>query len=183
MTGSTRRRSTLVTVLAGAFVLALFSTGGAVAGGLITSAQIKNDTIKSKDVRNGTLKGLDVRDGALTGADVANNALSGADIADGSLTNQDVGVLYASVHSTGTLGGSSGGVTVSKLGAGFYTVDFHRDITPCAVSATVADVADEFPVGFVNAGEMTGEPSQLFVGTKSTAGANTDLDFHLVLVC
>ncbi len=55
-----RAGSTFATVIAAVVVLAIASTSGAVAGGLITSKQIKNNTIKSKDVKNGTLKPKDL---------------------------------------------------------------------------------------------------------------------------
>lgn len=52
----------LLLVLAGMLVLG--ATSGAVAGGLVTSAQIQDDTIKSKDVHDGTLKVSDLSDTA-----------------------------------------------------------------------------------------------------------------------
>jgi hypothetical protein len=80
-----RAGSTFGTVVAAAIVLTIATTGGAVAGGLITSKQIKNNTIKSIDVRNGTLTGVDVADGSLGGADIADGSVGSADIADGSV--------------------------------------------------------------------------------------------------
>jgi hypothetical protein len=80
-----RAGSTFGTVVAGAVVIAIASTGGAVAGGLITSKQIKNNTIKSIDVRDGNLTGTDIADGSISGADVADGSVGAADIADGSV--------------------------------------------------------------------------------------------------
>ena len=60
-----RAGSTFGTVVAAALVLAVATTGGAVAGGLITSKQIKNNTIKSIDVRNGTLTPADMAPGTI----------------------------------------------------------------------------------------------------------------------
>jgi hypothetical protein len=125
-----------------------------------------------------------VLDGSLTGADLQDGSLNGTDIADGSLSNQDVGVLYAIIQSNASVVGSSGGVTATQEGTGMYLVDFHRDITPCAVSATVGLVGEGFPpVGYANTSELIGVPSKLFVGTKNAAGALADNDFHLVIVC
>jgi hypothetical protein len=59
------RKSSVTTVAATAVVLAIASTGGAVAGGLVTSAKIKNNTIKSIDVRNGSLTGADLAPGTI----------------------------------------------------------------------------------------------------------------------
>lgn len=59
------RKSSVATVVGAAVVLAVATTGGAVAGGLVTSAKIKNNTIKSIDVRNGSLTGADLAPGTI----------------------------------------------------------------------------------------------------------------------
>jgi hypothetical protein len=59
------RKSSVTTVVGAAVVLAVATSGGAVAGGLVTSAKIKNNTIKSIDVRNGTLTGADIAPGTI----------------------------------------------------------------------------------------------------------------------
>jgi len=60
-----RTGKTFGTVMAATVVLAVATTGGAVAGGLVTSAKIKNNTIKSIDVRNGTLTAADMAPGTI----------------------------------------------------------------------------------------------------------------------
>jgi hypothetical protein len=85
-----RAGSTFGTVVAAAVVLTIATTGGAVAGGLITSKQIKNNTIKSIDVRDGNLTGADLADGSVSGADVGDGSLGSADIADGSVGKADL---------------------------------------------------------------------------------------------
>jgi hypothetical protein len=200
-----RTGRTFATVVAGATVIALFGTGTAVAGGLITSAKIKNNTVKSIDVKDGNLKGVDVADGSLGGADLADGSLSGADladgsiggadvadgsvngadIADGSLSNQDVGVLFATVNADGTLDRSSGDVSVIKTGAGSYRVDFNRQVRDCAFTATVGIMGD--------ANHYEGDAdvtSQLFDNTAvhvytRTAATTTeaDLPFMVTAVC
>ena len=69
-----RAGSTFGTVVAAALVLSVATTGGAVAGGLITSKQIKNNTIKSIDVRDANLTGVDVKDGSLLAQDLSSDA-------------------------------------------------------------------------------------------------------------
>ena len=169
-----RTAKTFTTVVAGATVLAVFGTGTAVAGGLITSAKIKNNTVKSIDLRNNTLKSVDVRDGALTGADVA----------DGSLSNQDVNVLFASINADGTVANSSGGVTVSKPATGRYAVRFNQNIKECAFTATPANTAGPFvPIGVIGIGDELNHPEGAYLWTKDTAEADKDMGFHLVVVC
>jgi hypothetical protein len=190
-----RAGKTFTTVVAGATVLAVFGTGSAVAGGLITSAKIKNNTVKSIDVRDNTLKGVDVRDGALTGADVADGSLTGSDVADGSLTgndvadgslsNQDVNVFFVTAEADGTVNASSGGVTVTKTGTGEYRADFNRPVGTCAFSATVGDPTSA--VEFHGEADVIGQfltTDQVHVFTR-TAGTATaaDLPFQLTAVC
>ena len=50
-------------VLAAAGVIALSASGGAVAGGLITSKQIKDNTITTQDIKNGTITTADLAPG------------------------------------------------------------------------------------------------------------------------
>jgi hypothetical protein len=138
-----RAGSTFGTVVAGAVVIAIASTGGAVAGGLITSKQIKNNTIKSVDVRDGNLKGVDVADGSLTGADLADGSVTTGDVANGSLTHGDFtsspigvaqGYAWNNISAPGaapvaltngyTYNSAGGPVTVSSSAAGVYLVTF-----------------------------------------------------------
>jgi len=189
-----RRGSTFGTVVAAAVVIAVASTGGAVASGLITSAKIKNNTIKSIDVRDGNLtgtdladgsvKGADVGDGSLSGADIADGSIGGADIADGSLSNQDVGVLFATVNSDGTLANSSGGVSSSTTGTGGYAVDFGRDVSNCAFDATLANPGTGIPLaGSIVTADRNGNANAVLVRTYDTTPAAADRSFHLIVVC
>ena len=65
-----------IMIVAGVITLTLVAGGGALAGSLITSAQIKNNAIRSVDVRDGTLKLKDV-------SEAARAALAGQDGVDG----------------------------------------------------------------------------------------------------
>ena len=179
-----RTRSPFVTVLAGAVVLTLFGTGTAVAGSLITSARIQDGTIRSIDVRNGTLVGSDVRDGALGGADVASSSLTGADVKDGSLTNADVAVYFAQVWEDGTMSNHSGGVTATKLpSAGQYEVDFGRDLTHCAFTASVGETAGASLGEVPTVSGRSGNAEAVFVRTQTPSGTPANLAFNVIVVC
>jgi hypothetical protein len=179
-----RTSSTFTTVVAGAAVLAVFGTGTAVAGGLITSAKIKNNTIKSIDVRNNNLKSVDILDNSLTGTDILDGSLTGGDIADFSLSNQDVGVLFATVNTDGTLANSSGGVTSLNVSAGQYEVDFGRDVAQCAFTATLANPGGGVPApGYIVAADRGLNVEAVFVETSNDASAATNRSFHLLVVC
>jgi hypothetical protein len=182
----TRAGKTFTTVIAGATVLAVFGTGTAVAGSLITSAKIKNNTIKSIDVRDNNLKGVDILNGSLRGGDVANGSLTGSDVKDFSLTNQDVGVLFAQVNSDATVANSTAGVTASSTGLGTYEVDFGRDISDCAATATVGTPNSGGAQGVVTQlNERSLTPSALWVRTSDDADTDVDQDlpFQVVVVC
>lgn len=171
-----RAGKTFASVVAGATVLAVFGTGTAVAGSMITSKNIKDNTIKSKDVRNNTLKSVDVRDGALTGADLQ----------DFSLTNQDLGVLFAQINSDGTVANSSGGVTASAIDTGNYEVDFGRNISNCAATATVGTPNVGGARGVVSQlNERSNNPEALWVRTVDDADNLVDqnLPFQVIVVC
>ncbi len=71
----------LVRVLPAAAVLATLvavsASTGAVAGALITGADIKNGTVASADIKNKSVTGTDVKDGALAAADLSAATVAG----------------------------------------------------------------------------------------------------------
>lgn len=73
-----RTGSTLGTIAAAAAILAVGAAGGAVAGGMVSSAQIKNNTIQSVDVHNNSLKGIDIKDGSIGAADLGAGSVKSA---------------------------------------------------------------------------------------------------------
>lgn len=188
------RRSTFTTVVAASAVLTVFGTGTAVAGGLITSAKIKNNTIQSIDVRNNnltgadiqdaSLSGADIHDASLTGADVANGSLSGTDIADGSLSNQDVGVLFAQIDAGGGVSNSSGGVSATHLGTGTYEVNWGRNVQSCAFVATQgADGVGNASGAILGVTDRLFDANAVFVTVHDAANAGVDLPFQIMAVC
>jgi hypothetical protein len=89
--------------------------------------------------------------------------------------------LWAVVNPDGTLRRGKGVVSSGKTGTGAYSVTFNRNITTCAVVATISD-------GFV--GEIStviADPpltsSRVDVSTRDSAGNVQDKTFHLVVSC
>lgn len=165
------------TIVAGAAVLAVFGGGTAVAGSLITSAQIKDSTIVGKDVKNS----------GLTGSDVKSSSLTGYDIKNGTLSNSDINVFNVSAKEDGTIVTSSGGgITVNHFTEGGYRITFPRNIQSCSVVATPASPAGYFPP-FVNmsVADVINEPAQVLVGVRNMNDNNDpqDAGFHAVVVC
>ena len=77
----------IVAILALLFAL----SGTAVAGGLITGAQIQNNTVSSADLTNNGVKSVDMQNNAVTTFDVLNGTLRAVDFAPGVLTSGAAG--------------------------------------------------------------------------------------------
>jgi len=63
---------------------------------------------------------------------------------------------------------------------GLYTIGFNLDVSNCLVAATVAGVDTQPTNGEIVA---TVDGSRVFVRTANSAGAATDLPFHLIVSC
>lgn len=64
-----RTRLSPLAVALVAVAIIFSSTGGAVAGALITGKQIKNGSVTGVDIKDGSLAGRDIKDGSITAAD------------------------------------------------------------------------------------------------------------------
>ncbi|RNL77432.1 hypothetical protein [Nocardioides marmorisolisilvae] len=174
------------TVVAGAAVLAVFGGGTAVAGSLITSAQIKDSTIVGADVKNSGLTGSDVKNSSLTGSDVKANSLTGYDIKNGSLNNADINVFNVSVESDGDVAYSSGGITVDHFTEGGYRIKFPRSVQSCSVVVSQASPTNYFPT-YVNMGvaDVLNQPNEVLVGVRNMNDNNDpqDAGFSAIAVC
>ncbi len=96
---------------------------------------------------------------------------------------------FAVVASDGTLNrsySSAGAVASEHVATGQYEVSFARDVTKCAYTATLGDVANAAPVpGFVSVtGDFDNDATgDVFVYTFNTTGAAADASFHLNVTC
>lgn len=178
----------------------------------ITGDDVKDGGLSGTDLLDGSVTTDDLLDGSITGADVADNSLNGDDVAplngdtdiidntittfdiatdaidsdevlDFGLSNQDVGVLFAQVAADGTNDNNSGSVSVTKLGTGTYEVDFGRDISSCAFTATIGPSGPSSASGQINVADRSGNANAVFVDTNDSAGAGADRPFQLIVVC
>ncbi len=88
--------------------------------------------------------------------------------------------LWAHVSAAGSLVSSSRATAVTRLSISpaFYQVDFDRDVTQCAYTATTTGdqlTADVEP--------RTGDPKAVFVAFTDENGANAASDFYLQVTC
>jgi hypothetical protein len=72
-------------VVIASLALLLSLTGTAVAGALITGAQIQNNTVGSLDLMNNRVKSVDLEDNGIKSIDVMNGQLRAVDFAPGQL--------------------------------------------------------------------------------------------------
>jgi hypothetical protein len=117
----------------------------------------------------------DIRDGAVTGAKLTESLREG----------QPRWAVVAAGAST--LSRAKGATAAAKLAdPGLYSVTFDRDVSACALQATIADPGTT-PLttgGEVNAWRSAADPKVVTVRTGDSAGAATNaLPFHLTVLC
>ncbi len=175
MKKSLKPRSTTLTVIGATIAVIAFGGGSAVAGGLITSAQIKNHTIQGVDVKYSTLTGAYIKDGSLTGADIK----------DGSLSHNDTNVYFAQVNPDASIANSSGGVTgLQPFSTGTYQISFPRDVSHCTFTATVGEAGAGSAEGIVaTATDRDNHPNAVYLNTTNLSGTATNEPFQLIVVC
>lgn len=78
------------TLVAVAAILVVTGAATAVAGGLITGADVKDGSLTGVDIKDGSLGHAEIKNESLTDVDVKDNSLISADIKDGTLTGTDV---------------------------------------------------------------------------------------------
>jgi hypothetical protein len=180
-------------------------TAGNLASNSVTSPKIRNNAIIEKKIADGAVTATKIAAGAVDGShiapnsitsvhiatdavqatEIADNSIDSGEIVDFSLTNEDIGVLFAQVNADGTLFNSSGGVSVVRLGAGTYEVDFGRNVSFCApIMSQGEGGVGGAGGGIVGVTDRSGN-AEAFFATTRTAATNvlTDLAFHLVVVC
>jgi hypothetical protein len=93
--------------------------------------------------------------------------------------------LWAVVNSSGAIVRSSGTTGSLHLGpTGEYEVDFNRNLTGCAYTATIGDPAHGTPVtGFIGVAAREGVPNGVYVETHNSAVALTNMAFQLAVFC
>jgi hypothetical protein len=88
--------------------------------------------------------------------------------------------LWAVVNSDGTLARGKGVTNISKPNTGDYEIEFNRDVTSCAYSATF-DHASGFI--FVSLRDSSIGPREVGVTTTDRGAFVRDSPFHVVVFC
>ena len=94
-------------------------------------------------------------------------------------------MLSAAVNSGGGIARGSGVAnSAHQGGSGLYQVIFNRNVSSCVAVATLSEVPGGGTTAADN-GEITTaiHESSVFVRTRNSSGAPTDLPFHLIVSC
>lgn len=180
-----RRRRLTPSIVISVLALLVACSSTAVAAGLITGRDIKNNTVTTKDIKNNNLTGRDIKNGSLAFGDLSTSARS--------IATRDEKSLWATVAPDGTLRRGNGvvGVTADPA-AGLYFVEFTRDVSTSPISVSlINDGAGDGQVNFRICGNdpilpgscTTGGTSSafVFVNTETSAGANADRPFTVTV--
>lgn len=183
MTRTPARRQSPLALVVSLVALVVALSGTAVAAGLVTGRDIKNNSVTTADVKNSTLRGKDIKNNQVSLADLTPGARSAA-------TKQNK-PLFAVVDAAGNLVRGNGVVDVTPDGAGFYFVEFSRSTLRSGISASViSDGGGDGQVNYRQCGPAvvdlscsTGgtDPHFVFVNTEDSTGANTSKPFSLVV--
>ncbi len=178
-------------------------TGAKIASGAVSAAKINTNglTVPNADhattadsATNATNAANATNVGGLTASElqqrVSGTCSSGSAIravgSNGGVTCQTVGstALFAVVAIDGTLARGSAGTTASSVGTGTYTVDFNRDVSGCAYSATVGPTGAGVATGNADVASQSGNADGVFVVTFPQGGSSAAYEpFHLIVVC
>jgi len=98
---------------------------------------------------------------------------------------------FAVISATGSVVRSNstpGPVTVAEhtVGSGIYEINFNKDVSACAYTATLGDTANAIPpVGQISvSGDVDGDSADdVYVQTSDSTGAAVDAPFHLTVTC
>ena len=180
---------------------------GAYAAITLPNGSVGAKQLKSKAVTNGKLA-----DGAVTAAKVKSHSLLADDFKAGQLpagspgpagpagvagpagpagaAGQPATALWAVVDIGGALVHGSHTTAVTKLfpgvTAGAYEVTFDRDVTNCALLATLGRTDSQSfnpDPGEIGTAYRNGNPNAVFVKTRDSTGAAVDESFHLAVFC
>jgi len=157
--------------------------------GAVTSAKVLDDSLAGgglgpQDLATNSVTQTEIATDGVAATEIQEDSIDTDEIIDFGLTNQDIGVLFAEVSATGTLGSHSGGVTATKLAnPGEYEVDFDHVVNVCAAVATIGPSGTSTASGEINVADRSGNVEAVFVDTNTSTGAAADRPFRLVVVC
>lgn len=123
-----------------------------------------------------------LNDRAVTTPKIADNAITPAQLNEGL---REAKPRWARVAETGTPAQVSGVAAVARTAVGTYTVKFDRNVSTCAVLASIGAVGTTPPPARHTVSTWTAptDPSVVNVRTVDQAGAEADTPFHITALC
>lgn len=169
---SRRRPSPALVVAVIALIVAL--AGTAYAAQTINGGAIKRQTIGGGKLKRNTLTGFQIKVNKLGTVPTAKRATH----TYWAVVNNPPGPGNAQMARA-----SDGGITLAE-GGGAVVVNFPADVTVCADVAGANSTSTPIPgAAIVQTNNAVGNANGIEVHTRDEKGANTDADFHLVVVC
>lgn len=187
-------------------MLALFIATGSGAYAAIT---LPDGSVGTKQLQSGAVTHGKLANGAVTASKVKDHALLARNFKDGQLPagaagptgatgptgpagapGQSATALWAVVDVAGGLVHGSHVAATTKLFsgtvAGAYQVTFDRDVTGCALIATLGRIDSQAlnpDAGEIGTAYRNGSPDAVFVKTYDSTGTAADESFHLAVFC
>jgi hypothetical protein len=163
----------------------------------VTAGKIKNLAVTEGKLADGAVTTNKLADNAVTTPKIANDAVTGDKVKESTLGEvpnaanaQKLGgkslnnvVMWAFVNSGGTVIRSSGGISSTKSGTGFYTVTLPQSVANCAYNATNAANDGVVPAQAQSSVARGSNNNQVFVTTASSTGTAVDDEFMLQVTC
>lgn len=158
------------------------------ADGAVTQTKLSDGVVATPQIADGAVNAPKILDGAVNAAKIAATAVNQAKIADGAVSHaklsSDASPRWAVVNgSTGNSTRSRGVAGSERLSTGAYRVHFAWDVTGCSYVAQTGGTSDQFPVGTASAARVSGDSNAVYVATRDLSGDQTDLSFHLQVLC
>ena len=167
-------------------VVALIALFVALGSGAYAASTIGTSDLKNKSV---TTKKLDGK--AVTGSKLAKEAVKKNKIKDEAVTSGKLGPesvtnsklahpAYWAVAGPNALIRSNGAVSVNRVNAGNYRVEFETDVSQCSYQVTGLDV-NQNRIGHADSDVTNAQ--RVFVSLRNTANNRTDGEYNLAVHC
>ena len=162
--------------------------------------QLPRNSVGAQQIRSGAVRATEIKSSAVRSRAIANRSVALGDLSLAtrrSLRGQPgqtgpqgpagpAGMpLAAAVNSGGGVARGTGVATSDhRGGSGVYEIRFTRDVSGCFAVASLSDVPGG-DVAVPQSGEVVTSiaGSSVFVRTRDSGGAPTDLPFHLIVSC
>jgi hypothetical protein len=149
----------------------------------IGTSELRNSGVAAPDIRTSAVGPSEVRANAIDSDEIADKGIKSPDIADeakAELTAANAVTFRAGAKGDGT-GAVGNAKTITRTGAGVYSVDLGKDVSACQVSATIAGAGATTGFVTITPGATT---NLLTVSTFNTDGTTAaDRPFNLLVAC